>query len=226
MLLAATVENRLTGLSGKQFGLLRFDRASTKRGDNNRIYAIFSCQCGGEIELPVSRVTSGIRQHCGCQANRTPNLQHGMRYSGEYSSWQAMKGRCLDPDNKDFPRWGGKGITIFPPWIESFEAFFAHIGPRPPRTTVDRIDNLKGYFPGNVRWASSSEQASNRRDVWVVEIDGVEFPSVDAAAAAHSVSNTTIVRWCDGYTDARRVHQQRHTHPPKPGCKRWRKYGD
>lgn len=93
---------------------------------------------------------------------------HGMRYSREYSCWQAMKVRCLCPENKDYPRWGGKGITVCPEWIVSFEAFFEYIGPRPLGTTLDRIDPDKGYEPGNVRWATPRQQSHNRRDLTIV----------------------------------------------------------
>lgn len=151
-----------------------------------------------------------------------PNAKHGMRYAPEYQAWQGMKNRCLDPNHKDYPRWGARGITIFPAWIASFEAFYAHVGPRPDGMTLDRIDNTRGYFPGNVRWATPLEQAINRRDTWSVEIEGVVYNSVEHAARALSVSTMTITRWCDGYVDARRPHRGRV--PSRPGCHRWRKY--
>src|SRR5690606_2088209 len=122
---------------------------------------------------------------------------------------QAMKARCLDEKHKDFPRWGGVGITIAPQWIESFEAFYVDVGPRPPGTTLDRIDNSIGYAPGNVRWAIPKQQAENRKNSWTVHIEGETYPSVEAAAEACGVSTTTIVRWCDGPSS-------------RPGCWRFR----
>lgn len=50
-----------------------------------------------------------------------------------------------------------------PEWLHDFEAFFAYIGPRPPGLTLERVDNERGYEPGNVTWATRSEQARNRR---------------------------------------------------------------
>lgn len=75
-----------------------------------------------------------------------------------------MKKRCLVPTDRAYPRYGGRGIDIDPRWIESFEVFLADVGERPsPELSLDRIDNDRGYWPGNVRWATGSEQNRNRR---------------------------------------------------------------
>ncbi len=75
-----------------------------------------------------------------------------------------MKQRCLNPKHKAFPDYGGRGIGVAATWVKDFPAFFAHVGVRPsPFHSLGRIENEKGYEPGNVRWETSLEQNNNRR---------------------------------------------------------------
>jgi len=72
-----------------------------------------------------------------------------------------MLRRCTWPKHKDYPRYGGKGVTVCPEW-NSYEQFCKDMGERPPNTTLDRRDNSKGYNPENCRWATATEQAQNQ----------------------------------------------------------------
>lgn len=104
----------------------------------------------------------------GNQFGRT----HGMSKSPEYDAWESMKRRCLVPKASNFHNYGGRGIRVCDEWIESFDAFFDHIGPRPsPKHSLDRIDNDGHYEPGNVRWTTMSVQLFNRRPVKVDVFD-------------------------------------------------------
>lgn len=79
-------------------------------------------------------------------------------------SWQAMTQRCTDPNNIDWPSYGGRGISICSQWrtprkggTGGFEQFLADMGPRPPGTELDRIDGTGNYEPGNCQWLNASE---------------------------------------------------------------------
>lgn len=135
---------------------------------DNHILAEYLCGCGNTTVVARSRVKSGYTKSCGCigaEISRASLTTHGMKNTPEYRSWGAMLTRCCNPKSKDFPRYGGAGINVVPEWVNSFEAFFAHIGHRPNGTTLDRIDGTRGYEPGNVRWADAATQARNKKSV-------------------------------------------------------------
>lgn len=57
-------------------------------------------------------------------------------------------------------------------WMKDFSAFLAHMGPCPPGLTLERIDNDRGYEPGNCRWATILEQANNKRNIHWLTLRG------------------------------------------------------
>jgi hypothetical protein len=79
-----------------------------------------------------------------------------------------MKQRCFNPHNKSYKNYGGRGITIFPKWINDYTAFRQyieqHLGPKPsPEHSIDRINNDGNYEPDNLRWATPPQQGENQR---------------------------------------------------------------
>jgi hypothetical protein len=85
--------------------------------------------------------------------------KHG--HSPTYASWQAMVQRCTNPNNDNWERYGGRGITVCARWLD-FRNFLADAGERMAGTTLDRIDNDGNYEPGNVRWAPPKVQSANK----------------------------------------------------------------
>ena len=78
----------------------------------------------------------------------------------EYQAYAGAKHRCTNPNSRNFKHYGGRGIRFL---FTSFEQFFAELGPRPYGLELDCIENDGHYEPGNVRWATSSQQKRNRR---------------------------------------------------------------
>ncbi|MFD1274885.1 hypothetical protein [Streptomyces kaempferi] len=150
----------------------RFDRLTVTgepvsvAGKNGKCYVAVRCDCATEKTVRISTLGTSARS-CGCLRNETASARartHGMRKTSEYAIWTSMKQRCHNPAHQHYEDYGGRGITVCQRWQDSFEAFFGDIGPRPSADhTLDRVDNDRGYEPGNVQWRTRREQAQNRR---------------------------------------------------------------
>jgi hypothetical protein len=158
-------------LVGQSFGRLKVVEAGAPDGRRTRWRC--TCECGNEALIRTEKLRSGATKSCGClKLSQTPNRKHGFCDSGviakEYWSWHNAKRRCHDPKNEKYHRYGGRGILMCDEWRDNFAAFIAHMGRCPPGHTLDRIENDKGYEPGNCRWATPSQQALNRdnKQLW------------------------------------------------------------
>lgn len=119
--------------------------------------------------------------------------QHGMYGTPEYRAWVAMKTRCYNKNSVAFDRYGGAGVEVCEQWRISFSAFFADMGVKPsPLHTMDRLDNKKGYEPGNCRWATQKQQSANR-EICKLEFDGMVLP-IQEWARLLGISTNTIRR--------------------------------
>lgn len=111
---------------------------------------------------------------------------HGLTAGGKqtqlYQIWSQIKQRCLNPNYRKYENYGGRGIDMDPRWAESFLAFQEDVGKRPNRRySIERIDNDKGYWPDNVRWATLKEQNRNKRSNLVVVYQGEQMPLAELA---------------------------------------------
>lgn len=133
------------------------------------------CWC---ILCKLVYVTASIKANgCWrCRQLKSINVAttHGMSKTLVWSRWNGMKSRCYYKGHISYPRYGGAGVTVHPDWIHDFMAFYNYIGPMPSAThQIDRIDNSKGYEPGNVRWVLPKQQQRNRSNNFLIKIDGV-----------------------------------------------------
>ena len=122
-----------------------------------------------------------MRKSFGITHGQSRN-RNGHKTTPEYAAWIAMKERCHNPLGKNYPNYGGRGITVCKKWLRDFFAFFSDMGKRPSRAySLDRINNNGNYEPGNCRWATQTMQARNSRRVRLVDLsdDAGPLPLVE-----------------------------------------------
>ena len=134
------------------------------------------CTCGRITVACGYLISSGTISSCGCkEVKRTlpAHFIHGMSGTPEFTSWASLKGRCCNPNNPSFKRYGGRGITVCERWLESFDNFYKDMGPRPSlKHSLDRIDVNGNYEPSNCRWATQKEQCRNTSANTIVTYNG------------------------------------------------------
>lgn len=176
-------------LSGQKFNMLTV----VKRVDNVGECVCYEClcDCGNIKNILATHIKHGGVKSCGCISKSTQfKVKHNLSNTQVYHSWMGMKKRCSSP--KEYPTYAENNITVCDEWLNSFEAFFKDMGHPPSKKhTLDRIENLKGYYKENCRWATAKEQNRNYSQNKILEANG-EKMSVTEWAEKLNVSRFLI----------------------------------
>ena len=147
--------SRFNDLSNQQFGKLTARWPVGKRGE--KVIWLVSCECGTLKLVSTSDLVTKHSISCGCsKVDRF--YKPGMSRTAEADIYYGARARCNNPKIKGYEYYGGRGIKFL---FTSFEKFFAELGERPDGMSIDRINTNGHYEPGNVRWATQSEQVRN-----------------------------------------------------------------
>lgn len=147
-----------------RFGRLSVVGVPQRFGRHRKV--LCRCDCGAEKAFRVDHLASGRTTSCGCGQREGAAVRrrtHGQTRTRLHSIWMGMRRRCEDRDNPAYPDYGGRGITVCARW-QAFEAFAADMGECPPGMTLERIENGRGYEPGNCAWRTPRDQSRNKRN--------------------------------------------------------------
>lgn len=182
----------------------RSDRINSHR---RKCYFFCVCECGKQVELERSSLTSGKSKSCGCSLEGRPLHYGGSRNQSRtrayYNTWINMIRRCGVPTAAGYDLYGGRGIKVCPRWRDSIDAFVEDMGPRPDGTSLDRIDSDGDYEPNNCRWATALQQGRNRRNNRIIEHDGISRTVSEWAVITGIKFNTITNRLSRGWSVAR-----------------------
>ena len=163
-------------LAGQRFNRLRVVDFFGIKGNSG--YWNCVCDCGKSVIVRSGHLMSGATQSCGClkvEHTKRANTTHGQTRNGlktrAYRIWAHLRERCRNPNCKGFKYYGGNGRDVCDRWL-IFENFFEDMGECPEGMTLERIDNTKGYYKENCRWATQLEQANNKSNTHWIDYKG------------------------------------------------------
>ena len=131
------------------------------RDRNKKVLWKCLCDCGNTTIIPSGALVTGNTTSCGC-ALKEAITKHGGYGKGSYNTWRAMMRRCYNKADKDYPRYGGVGVTVCDQWHD-YLSFSADMGEPVGDETLDRKDPHGNYEPSNCRWAGVAQQNRNYR---------------------------------------------------------------
>lgn len=156
---------KLTDLTNQRFGkllVLSYDKPKWK----------CLCDCGIEKSIWPDLLKKGKAKSCGCLRGTGEKAKKD-QFSWMRRIYKGMIRRCYNKDDKSYPTYGGRGITVCDRWKESFKNFREDMGLRPsPQHSLDRKDNNGNYCLENCRWATQEEQSNNKSTNIFLEFQG------------------------------------------------------
>lgn len=202
---------RVKDLTGQKYNMLTIIKQSGINKQNRAMW-LCRCDCGNEKILAGHDIINGSTKSCGCLAKETRKENFSKRWENKIKKvkkpkriikygkmtrhlkiYKGMKDRCYNPKNKRYKDYGGRGIKICDEWLKDYNAFlkWALENGYDENLTIDRIDVNGNYEPSNCRWATSKQQAFNRRSNHRITING-ENKTITEWSEIRNIKITTI----------------------------------
>lgn len=201
-------QNKLEDLTGKRFGRLTVIRVDKYEPSSHSTRWLCRCNCGNEKSVLASCLKAGTITSCGCYSSEQKSKRsktHGYGNKDRlYRIWSKMKSRCYSPSDRNYHRYGGRGIEICPEWRRDFMAFrnWSIDSGYQDNLSIDRIDNNGPYSPDNCRWTDRKVQNNNRRTNVYITYKGETHTAAEWAEITGIKEATLVMRKRNGWSDA------------------------
>lgn len=182
----------MSGIIGDKFGMLTVLSFAGRRVLRPRVaqfYVFCQCDCGREVLINGCHLRHGRIKSCGCAKGYFVSkslMRHGhaLARSRVYQTWGSMLNRCRHESNKEYHRYGGRGIIVCERWQgrNGFQNFMADMGEPSAGDTIERINNDGNYEPSNCKWIPRAAQMWNTSSVWRVDWHGEIIPASECAS--------------------------------------------
>lgn len=165
-------------ITGQVFGRLTA-LGPVGKNKNRQILWLCQCDCGNTVTVGSQYIRDGGTRSCGCfqkESRSFNSRKHGLAHHPLYKIWIDIIKRCTNSNAIAYKNYGGRGIAICDEWRHDFAAFHSYVTNLEHHGehgySIDRIDNSKGYEPGNLRYATRLQQSQNTRKVVMLTFNG------------------------------------------------------
>ena len=196
---------KFVDLTGQRFGRLTVIERDCLKPKGGNAHWICQCDCGNYTVVASDALRCGGTTSCGCRLKEIQHFSsvtHGKTNTRLYRIWSHMKGRCYNPTDHKYPRYGGRGISICDEWKDDFQAFYdwAVANGYQEGLSIDRINNDGDYSPENCRWATEKQQSNNRNSSKLLTYCGetytaAEWEEITGISACNIVQRINKYGW-------------------------------
>lgn len=201
------MQNKIENLLGRRFGRLVVTRFDYYAAFSHSVRWICKCDCGKEKSVLASCLKGGSVTSCGCFSSEQKSKRtrkHGFGNGDRlFRIWSGMKSRCYSQNDRNYKRYGARGIRICDEWLKDFMSFreWSLKNGYAENLSIDRIDNDASYSPDNCRWCDKKAQSNNRRTNVIITYNGEKHTASEWSDIVGIKAATLVSRKSHGWTD-------------------------